>query len=209
MAAIKDPEIEQQARQEWLRGLVENGIDSDLQINGGLAKCRAHNSPFLPSIGQFVAWCKESSSAMSGIPSESEARMALTREIGKSSDIRQWHGYHPIVYWVYGQRESFDWKRMTVKELDEQFHELWMVALSMAKHGHQFVSPLPKSHQIDEVDLPPAPKELAMEVCASVLSMFDEPPKEYPLTPAQIADNERLERLRKSFKGKNDAADKQ
>ncbi len=98
--------------------------------------------------------------------------MALTREIGKSSSIRLWHQYHPSIYWVYGQRESFDWKRMTVKELDSQFHELWLIASSMAKHGHEFIRPVAPANQIGAVDSLPAPKEVALKTCSSMLSMF-------------------------------------
>lgn len=192
-AALRDPEIESQARQEWLRGLIENGINSDIQINAGLSKCRAHDSPFLPSIGQFVAWCRISAPTMQGVPTESKARLALTREIGKRSDIRKWNAYHPIVYWVYGQRESFDWKRMSTKELDTNFHELWIIGLSMAKQGHVFLSYTPPSGQIGEVPLPPAPKEVATKACSSLLSMLDAQAKPEPQTHQSEAARNALE----------------
>lgn len=171
--AIKDPEIESQARQEWLKGLVENGINSDQQINGGLAKCRAHNSPFLPSIGQFVTWCKESSGSMADMPNESEARLAMIRELSRSPDIRTWDKYHPAVRWAYSQKQSSDWKMMSTKDLNSAFHDIWIVALKMARDNSDFEVPLPRSHQIAPIDLPPAPKEVALAEVSRLMSMFE------------------------------------
>lgn len=194
--AIKDPEIESQARQEWLKGLVENGINSDTQINSGLAKCRAHNSPFLPSIGQFVTWCKESTGLMSGIPSETEARLAMIRELGKSPDIRSWNQCHPAVYWVYCQRTSFDWKQMSNKDLNDLFHDFWQIALKMAKDNVGFDAPIPRSHRIESSIESPAPKEVAIAEVSKLMSMFEDEPQPKPLTQAEQDDLARLERLK-------------
>jgi len=194
--AIKDPEIEAQARQEWLKGLVENGINSDQQINAGLAKCRAHNSPFLPSIGQFVTWCKEAAGSMAGMPSESEARLAMIRELSRSPDIREWSQYHPAVRWAYTQKQSSDWKLLSTKDLSTAFHEIWIVAQKMARDNSSFDVPLPKSHRLEEMDLPPAPKEVALAEVSRLKALFDEPQEPKQLTEAERLDNERLEKLR-------------
>lgn len=196
--AIKDPEIESQARQEWLKGLVENGINSDQQINGGLAKCRAHNSPFLPSIGQFVTWCKESTGTMSNMPTESEARLAMIRELSRSPDIRAWEQYHPAVRWAYSQKQSSDWKMMSTKDLNDAFHDIWVIGLKMAKDNFSFEIQLPKSHRIEPIDLPPAPKEVAIAEVSRLMSMFDEPEpaKEIDNTLSKQRLKEAMEKLR-------------
>lgn len=163
LQAISDPDIEAQARSEWMKGFIENGINSDLQISAGLAKCRTHNSPFLPSIGQFVTWCKESTGSMANLPSESEARLAMIRELGRSPEIRSWNQHHPAVFWAYGQRTSFDWKQLSNKDLSQAFHDVWVTATNMAKNGHVFTAPLPQSHQIESAKEKPAPIASAME----------------------------------------------
>jgi len=45
-------------KREWLIGFVESNIKTDKQINRGLKLARADKNPFLPSIGQFIEWCK-------------------------------------------------------------------------------------------------------------------------------------------------------
>ena len=176
--AIKDPEIESQARQEWLKGLVENGINTDIQINSGLAKCRTHNSPFLPSIGQFIEWCKTSNAQVNSLPSESEARMAMIRELGRSPDIRSWHQHHPIVFWIYCQRTSFDWKQMSNKDLSSCFNDFWLIGLNMAKNGHEFTAPIAQSHQIESEKEKPAYKEIAQNEVSKLMAMFPDEPKD-------------------------------
>lgn len=196
-AAIRDPEVEAQARTEWLKGFIENGIATDTQINAGLSKCRTHDSPFLPSIGQFIAWCAEAAVEASGFPSESEARLAMIRELGKSADIREWHSLHPVIYWVYTQRSGYDWKQMSTKDLNDAFSENWDVAVRMAKKGHQFESPIPPSRQIEQKEKYNPDLAVKAGKCEldRLMEMFKEP-EPAPLTHAEIADNERLERIK-------------
>lgn len=159
-AAIRDPEIESQARQEWLRGFIENGITSDTQINFGLAKCRAHNSPFLPSVGQFIAWCDESCGPLENFPSEGEVKLAIKNMLRINAAFRRWETCSPVVYWIYGQIGSYQLSQMTVKETDFAVSDIYSVALKMAKGGHVFQPYIPPERQVES--LPEELDELAM-----------------------------------------------
>ncbi len=46
-------------KKEWLKAFIENRINSDDKINRGLAQARQDIQPFLPSVGQFIKWCKK------------------------------------------------------------------------------------------------------------------------------------------------------
>ncbi|EPT0356784.1 replication protein P [unidentified bacterial endosymbiont] len=46
-------------RRQWLLAFHENGITTMEQVNAGLRIARRQERPFLPSPGQFVAWCRE------------------------------------------------------------------------------------------------------------------------------------------------------
>ncbi|NGK77393.1 Replication protein P, partial [Escherichia coli] len=50
----------------------ENGITTMEQVNAGMRVARRQNRPFLPSPGQFVAWCREEASVIAGLPNVSE-----------------------------------------------------------------------------------------------------------------------------------------
>ena len=43
---------------EWLIAFQESRIATDIQIKRGLAMARKDTNPFLPSVGQFIEWCK-------------------------------------------------------------------------------------------------------------------------------------------------------
>lgn len=199
MTAIRDPDVEAQARTEWLKGFIENGINSDIQINAGLAKCRQHNSPFLPSIGQFVNWCKESVGQLADMPSEVEAKNTLIREVSKAQDLREWHNVHPAIYWVYTQKTTYDWKTMSAKDLTNEFSDLWDLAIIKAKSGFEFQSPLPPSKQIEQGKKFEARSEIvARSTLDGILGMLEtEPPK--PPTPTDIKDLERVNKLKEEM----------
>ena len=42
------------------------------QVSDGMRVARRQNRPFLPSPGQFVAWCREEASVTAGLPNVSE-----------------------------------------------------------------------------------------------------------------------------------------
>lgn len=46
-------------RRQWVLAFRENGITTMEQVSAGLRVARRQEKPFLPSPGQFVAWCKE------------------------------------------------------------------------------------------------------------------------------------------------------
>lgn len=43
----------------WLETLIEEKITTQEQIELGLKGAKNHNSPFFPSIGQFIRWTKK------------------------------------------------------------------------------------------------------------------------------------------------------
>lgn len=51
-------------RRQWLLAFRENGINTMEQVNAGLRVARRQERPFLPSPGQFIAWCREGRSAL-------------------------------------------------------------------------------------------------------------------------------------------------
>ena len=46
------------AKKNWLLALVENNINTMTKLQIGLKKARALGSPWVPSIGEFIEWCK-------------------------------------------------------------------------------------------------------------------------------------------------------
>nr|WP_318375405.1 replication protein P [Enterobacter sp.] len=55
-------------RRQWLMSFMENGINTMQQVDGGMRVSRRQEKPFLPSPGQFVAWCKAEQATAAGLP---------------------------------------------------------------------------------------------------------------------------------------------
>ena len=51
-------------RRQWVLAFRENGITTMEQVAAGMRAARRQEKPFLPSPGQFVAWCKEGRSLL-------------------------------------------------------------------------------------------------------------------------------------------------
>ncbi|MQH88853.1 hypothetical protein EI029_21430, partial [Escherichia coli] len=70
--ANRDQNELNEIRRQWVLAFRENGITTMEQVNAGMRVARRQNRPFLPSPGQFVAWCREETSVTAGLPNASE-----------------------------------------------------------------------------------------------------------------------------------------
>ncbi|HAT2746503.1 TPA: phage replication protein [Citrobacter farmeri] len=52
------------AKQQWIAAFAESGITAREQLSAGMQKARSSQSPFWPSPGQFISWCREGSGAL-------------------------------------------------------------------------------------------------------------------------------------------------
>lgn len=71
-AKLRDKWTQLEIRRQWVLAFRENGITTMEQVNAGMRVARRQNRPFLPSPGQFVAWCREEASVIAGLPNVSE-----------------------------------------------------------------------------------------------------------------------------------------
>jgi len=68
--AWRNPNDEAAAKRQWIAAFAENGIHNKQQLSAGMKLARASGSPFLPSPGQFIEWCKQSVFSAAGLPDE-------------------------------------------------------------------------------------------------------------------------------------------
>ncbi|MBZ4307983.1 phage replication protein, partial [Mycobacterium tuberculosis] len=55
---------EKTAKRQWIAAFAENGIRTREQLSAGVRHARASESPFWPSPGQFIKWCKDSGTVL-------------------------------------------------------------------------------------------------------------------------------------------------
>ena len=64
MANFREQRDLDEFRRQWLLAFQENGIHTMAQVDAGMRVARSQVRPFLPSPGQFVAWCKQSGGSL-------------------------------------------------------------------------------------------------------------------------------------------------
>ncbi|WP_340608056.1 replication protein P [Xenorhabdus bharatensis] len=69
---FKDSSDEGAAKRQWIAAFAENGIRTKEQLSVGMRQARASESPFWPSPGLFVKWCKQGEAIAVGLPTEDE-----------------------------------------------------------------------------------------------------------------------------------------
>lgn len=52
------------AKQQWTVAMIEAGINTEEQIQRGLSRARQDTNPYLPSVGQFIEWCRPDPNAL-------------------------------------------------------------------------------------------------------------------------------------------------
>lgn len=188
-----------QAKAEWFKGLIENDITEEWVINRGLAVARKHNSPFLPSIGQFIEWCKQATGVnhppMEAVFAELQEWLKVNR--------KDWHNASPLLQHIIRRNLDLYNYKQVFKDYDrvKLFEIAYKAALFQFESGIEMEAyPHPKTllenkQEVKRHDAPESVKK-GSEVLGSLLSMFDDKPEPKPLTPAEISDNERLERLK-------------
>ncbi|EPO1788769.1 replication protein P [Cronobacter turicensis] len=112
------------AKQQWILAFAENGITKREQLAGGMKRARASLSPFWPSPGQFINWCREEEFKLAGLPSVAELLTMLRtycarRGLYASPADYPWK--HPAHYWmVTGLYSGMRLNSWTESELAEQ-----------------------------------------------------------------------------------------
>lgn len=101
--ASKSPEDFNEMRRQWLLAFKENGITTVEQINAGMRAARKQEKPFMPSPGQFVAWCRSEQAIAAGLPDvgqlvEMVYRYCRTR--GQYPDAESYPWENNAHYWM-------------------------------------------------------------------------------------------------------------
>jgi len=110
---------ERTAKQQWIATFAENGIRSREQLVAGMQKARASVSPFWPSPGQFVAWCREGKGLLGVSPADVMTEFWKWRKlVFKYPTSEQYPWPQPLLYHVCLElrRRGVD-RQMNEKEL--------------------------------------------------------------------------------------------
>lgn len=100
---FRNPADEVAAKRQWIAAFAENGIRSREQLSAGMQHARASESPFWPSPGQFIAWCKQGALKAAGLPDEDELyvmTMTYARRRGGYISAEAYPWTSSAAYWM-------------------------------------------------------------------------------------------------------------
>ncbi|KWW44222.1 replication protein P [Vibrio cholerae] len=137
------------AKRTWTKGLLEAGIITEQQLQCGLRKARQAESPFWPSLGQFVKWCQPDP-ADYGLPSVRQAYMEACRNSHRLSEMTNEEWSHAAVYVALKNTGTFDIRNRKEAETWPIFERNYEIAVRRALAGEDLNAEIPKA-------LPPQP----------------------------------------------------
>ncbi|ENJ1614216.1 replication protein P [Vibrio parahaemolyticus] len=132
------------AKRSWARGLFEAKITTQKQLDWGLAKARRSESPFWPSLGQFIKWCQLEPSDY-GLPDTRQAYLEACRNAHCISDMTNEEWSHPAVYVALKNTGVFDIRNRPEVETWPIFERNYEVAVRRALAGEDLNSEIPKA----------------------------------------------------------------
>lgn len=143
---------ESAAKKQWIAAFAENGIRTREQLSSGMQNARSSASPFWPSPGQFIEWCKQGEISKYGLPNADELYdmvMKYCKERGS-----------------YGSAEKYPWKsnacwlmvpklyslmrslNLTESELRKRCEKELREMAKRAESGEQFPAPVAQIPQL-------------------------------------------------------------
>lgn len=155
-----------------MKGLIENKITADYQIESGLKKARAHNSPFLPSIGQFIEWCK--SAQIQKYPSFETAYAEIIQYIAKSKHDRSQFDLSDFVHHtIIHNMDFYNFQNLPIERLSHEFKIAYRATEIEILNGKALRVPA-MPVMIEEEKQQPATKYRAEQSLKNLNSLFED-----------------------------------
>lgn len=120
---LKTDADEKTAKRQWIAAFSENGIRSREQLSAGVRHARASESPFWPSPGQFIKWCKDSNAVLGiGIVDVMNEFHRYNRDKGiHVGGPENFPWSHPVMYWVITDTRRAMYQRQLSEVETEKF----------------------------------------------------------------------------------------
>ncbi|WP_448512129.1 replication protein P [Photorhabdus laumondii] len=169
---FRDPSDEVAAKRQWIAAFAENGIRTKEQLSAGMRHARASESPFWPSPGQFVSWCKQGGIKNAGLPDGSELYeivMDYSAKRGLYSSAENFPWQSNACYWIvtklYSQMRGLN---LTESELRKRCGNELIAMSRRMELGEQIPAPV---KQIPKLHIPTG-QERALNHLAEIRKKF-------------------------------------
>lgn len=101
--AFDSIETYNETKQVWLEELIKADVMTPLTLKRGLDRAAGSESPFFPSVGQFIAWCEFESYHELGLPTLEELEQRLKKYFGYAKEPHNFNFRSPAEYWLLSE----------------------------------------------------------------------------------------------------------
>lgn len=174
VAAFKNPEVEEETKKQWVITFIREGIVNQKQFAAGVRHAFRADSPYWPSVGQFIAWCREGELEESGLPNIEELEREVMKYNGEKhfiDDPTQYPWPSPAVYWMVidlsarQHRHQWDYKSLR-KACEEELKKMAKRIVSGEK------IPEPRVAIASKTEYRPAERESVLKHIAGMKEML-------------------------------------
>ena len=137
-------------RQQLVKAFLENNIVQMAQVELGLKRIRKEPTNFLPSVGQFIAWC---------IPTPEDINAPEVLDAYQEACAYRYSRKaisHPCIAYALAKISVFELSNKTEKQTLPQFEKLYLSAVKKYYYGdslQEFVDKFKKEVNHDQVKL--------------------------------------------------------
>lgn len=129
--AWPDDEAVEAAKKSWIKGFMAARINTLEQIRFGIERCREDGCAFVPSVGQFIAWCTPTAE-MLGLPDAAKAYREACANAHPTADQR-WS--HPAVHHAACETGFYELRTLPEKDSRALFDRAYAVTVRAVLEG--------------------------------------------------------------------------
>lgn len=133
--AWPDNDSQRHAKKTWLKAFILAGINNTDQLRHGLKHCLLLERPFVPSPGEFIAWCKPKPEDI-GLP---DLRTAYNLSISMNGQFSKFkpgcQKTYSVIRHVLEQIGSFAYRSMTASQAFKTFESYYPIACKQFMDG--------------------------------------------------------------------------
>lgn len=142
---LKTAQQETDAKRQWIAAFAEGGIRTREQVSAGMRHARSSESPFWPSPGQFIKWCKDSKMILGiGIDDVMDEFHRYSKEKSlRSGGPERFPWRHPVMYWIVcDTRRAMYQRQLSETEVEKHARKLLDEWSQKVASGHQIPDPV-------------------------------------------------------------------
>lgn len=164
-------------KKQFLLGFIDSEVTDLNIINAALARSRASNNPFLPTVGQFIEYCREAMVDRIGALDSSVAYAHLISYYSKPSEDREPCSLNGVIYHMINQTsfDSYAFKMMDGKSAENYFNDGYAKTIEYIVSGGELIKPIAPKNRIDSGKLgkpTKAEREYGNQQSQALMGMF-------------------------------------